>query len=173
MFRSNDFWSSYGPWTLKFGQIFSCHHFLSLWFEILTWFLVWECIITSYRWNLSRLNDFWPTYSRWALKFGQIFSCHHFISLWFEILTWFLVWECIIISYRSILKFIPVEWFLVNLVVGLWNLAKYLVVTTFLSLCFEILTWFLACGCMVISYQSSLNFVPIEWFWANLRTLNF
>jgi hypothetical protein len=21
---------------------------------------------------------FWPTYSRWALKFGQIFSCHHF-----------------------------------------------------------------------------------------------
>ena len=41
-----------------------------------------------------------------GLKFGQIFSCHHFISLWFEILTWFLVWECIIISYRSTLKFI-------------------------------------------------------------------
>ena len=39
-----------------------------------------------------RLNDFWPTYSCWALKFGQIFSCHHFISLWFEILTWILVW---------------------------------------------------------------------------------
>ena len=26
-FWSNDFWPSYGPWTLKFGQIFSCHHF--------------------------------------------------------------------------------------------------------------------------------------------------
>ena len=26
-FRFNDFWSSYGPWTLKFCQIFSCHHF--------------------------------------------------------------------------------------------------------------------------------------------------
>ena len=51
----------------------------------------------------------------WALKFGQIFSCHHFISLRFEILTWFLVWECIIISYRSTLKFILVEWFLANL----------------------------------------------------------
>jgi hypothetical protein len=52
-FRSapNDFWSSYGPWTLKFGQIFSCHHFISLWFEILTWFLVWECI--SYRSTLK------------------------------------------------------------------------------------------------------------------------
>ena len=50
-FRSNSmiFWQSYGPWTLKFGQIFSCHHFISLWFEILTWFLVWECIIISYR----------------------------------------------------------------------------------------------------------------------------
>jgi hypothetical protein len=35
-FRSNYFWPNYGPWTLKFGQIFSCHHFISLWFEILT-----------------------------------------------------------------------------------------------------------------------------------------
>jgi hypothetical protein len=112
-----DFWQSYDPWTLKFGQIFSCHRFISLWLEILNWFLVWECIIISYRsnWNSFRLNDFWPTYSCWALKFGQIFSCHHFISLWYEILTWFLVWECIIISYRSTLKFIPVEWFLANL----------------------------------------------------------
>ena len=47
-----------------------------------------------------------PRYGPWTLKFGQIYSCHHFISLWFEILTWFLVWECIIISYRSTLKFI-------------------------------------------------------------------
>jgi hypothetical protein len=45
----------------------------------------------------------------------QIFSWHHFISLWFEILTWFLVWECIILSYRSSLKFVLVEWFLANL----------------------------------------------------------
>jgi hypothetical protein len=48
---------------------------------------------------------------------------------------WFLVWECIILSYRSALKFVPVEWFL----------AKYLVVITFFSLWFEILTWFLVC----------------------------
>jgi hypothetical protein len=57
--------------------------------------------------------------------------------------------------------------------VGLWNLAKYLVVTIFFSLWFEILTWFLVCECIVISYQSCLNFVPIEWFWANLRTWTF
>jgi hypothetical protein len=58
-------------------------------------------------------------------------------------------------------------------VVWLWNLAKYLVVTTVFSLWFEILTWFLVWECIVMSYRSSLNFVPIEWFWANLRTLNF
>ena len=65
---------------------------------------------------------------------------------WFEILTWFLVWECIIISYRSTLKFFPVEWFFGQLTaVGLWNFAKYLVVITFFSLWFEILTWFWVC----------------------------
>ena len=26
IFSNNDRWPSYGPWILKFGQIFSCHH---------------------------------------------------------------------------------------------------------------------------------------------------
>jgi hypothetical protein len=34
--------------------------------------------------------------------------------------------------------------------VGLWNLAKYLVVTTFFPLCLEILTWFLVYKCIMI-----------------------
>jgi hypothetical protein len=44
-FRFNDLWPSYGPWTVKFCQIVSCHHFFSLCLEILTWFLihVYEC----------------------------------------------------------------------------------------------------------------------------------
>jgi hypothetical protein len=52
-------------------------------FEIWPNILVWVCIIISYRslWNSFRLNDFWPTCRRWALKFGQIFCCRHFISL--------------------------------------------------------------------------------------------
>ena len=87
--------------------------------EILTWYLVCRCIIISYRSSLRfvpvRSNDICLSYGPWTLKFGQIFSCHHFISLWFEILTWFLVWECITISYRSTLKFVPVEWCLANL----------------------------------------------------------
>ena len=73
---------------------------------------------------MFRSNDFWLSYGPWTLKFGQIFSCHHFISLWFEILTWFLVWKCIIISYRSTLKFVPVEWYLANLQplgFGIWR----------------------------------------------------
>ena len=55
-------------------------------------------------------------------------SCHHFFSLCFEILTWCLVYECIMMSYRSSLHFVPVHCFLAEL--WLWNLAKYLVVTT-------------------------------------------
>jgi hypothetical protein len=170
LFRSNDFWPSYGPWTLKFGQIFSCHHFISLiWFEILTWFLVWECIIISYRSTLNsfRLNDFWATYSHclhWALKFGQIFSCHHFISLWFEILTWFLVCECIVIlSYRSSLNFVPIEWFRANLRTFEFKLwSNIFSCHHFISLCFEILTWFLVFGTTMMSYRSSLAFVPTK-----------
>jgi hypothetical protein len=62
-----------------------------------------------------RCNDIWPSYGPWILKLGQIFSSHHFISLWFEILTLIVAWECIIICCRSTLKFIPVQWILVNL----------------------------------------------------------
>ena len=76
----------------------------------------------------------------WTLKFGQIFSCHYLFSLCLEILTWCLVYECIMMSYRLSLHFVPLQWFLA---LELWNLAKYLVVTTFFSLCLEILTLFL------------------------------
>jgi hypothetical protein len=60
------------------------HYDLRYWLDF--WY---ECIIivTDQLWNSFRLNDFWPTYSRWALKFGKIFSCHHFFSLWFVILS--------------------------------------------------------------------------------------
>jgi len=39
-FRSGPmhFWQSYDPWTLKFGQIFSCHHFVWLYLVKLTRF---------------------------------------------------------------------------------------------------------------------------------------
>ena len=36
------------------------------------------------------------------------------------------------------------------------------------SLCFEILTWYLVCGCIMITYRSSLHFVPVQWFFAEL-----
>ena len=41
------------------------------------------------------------------------------------------------------------------------------------SLCFEILTWYLVCGCIMISYRSSLRFVPVQWFLAELWPLDF
>ena len=56
---------------------------------------------------------------------------------------------------------------------GLWNLAEYLVVTTFFSLCLEILTWFWVYECIMMSYRSSLHFVPVQWFLTQLWPLDF
>ena len=56
---------------------------------------------------------------------------------------------------------------------GLWNLAKYLGVTTFFLLCLKILTWYLVYGCIMISYRSSSRFVLVQWFLAELWPLDF
>ena len=53
-------------------------------------------------------------------------------------------------------------------------------------LCFEILTWYLVCGCIMklqiiflvyecimMSYRSSLHFVPVQWFLIELWPLDF
>jgi hypothetical protein len=109
-----------GLWNLaKYLVVttFFCYawrYWLDFWYMSVEWWVTDQVYISF------RSNDFWPSYGPWTLKFDQLFSCHHFISLGFEILTWFLVWECIIICYRSTLKFVPVEWFLANL--QLWNL---------------------------------------------------
>jgi hypothetical protein len=86
-------------------------------FEILTWYLVCGCIMISYR-SILRfvpvhgfLAELWPL----DFKFGQMFSCHHFFSLCLKILIWFLVYECIMMSYRSNLHFVPVQWSLAKL----------------------------------------------------------
>jgi hypothetical protein len=51
----------FGSWTLKFGQIFSCHHIFSICLKILTWFLVYEYmyIIMRYRSNLHFVPVQW------------------------------------------------------------------------------------------------------------------
>ena len=52
---------------------------------------------------------------------------------------------------------------------GLWNLAKYLVVSTFFSLWFETLTWFLVCECIVMSYLQILSnsLLFLAYYWGN------
>ena len=89
-----------------------------------------------------------------------------FFSLCLEILTWFWVYECIMMSYRSSLHFVPVQWFLTQL----WPLDfEIFICHHFISLWFEILTWFLVWECIIISYRSNLKFVPVQWFLANLQ----
>ena len=79
--------------------------------------LVCGCIMISCRSDLRFIpvQWFWQSYGPWTLKYGQIFSCHHFFSLCFEILTWILIYECIMMSYRSSLHFVLVQWFLAEL----------------------------------------------------------
>jgi hypothetical protein len=60
-----------------------------------------------------------------GLKFGQIFSCHHFFSICLEILNWFLVYECIMMSYRSSLHLVLVQWILAELWTKLINIHSY------------------------------------------------
>jgi hypothetical protein len=66
------------------------------------------------------------------LKFGQIFSCHHFFSLYLEILTWF--FGILVYNDELQIKFTfcsgPMIFGQV-MALGFWNLAKYLVVTSF------------------------------------------
>jgi hypothetical protein len=140
-------------------------------------------------WDIDLLFGMWVYNDKLQIKFTfrsgpMIFGRVMALGLWnlakYLVVTtffryawryWLNFWYmCIMMSYRSSLHFVPVQWFLA---LGLWNLANYLVVTTFFSLWFEILTWFLVCEYVVMSYLSSLNFVPIESFWANLRTLDF
>jgi len=67
----------------------------------------------------------------WNLAKYLVVSPLYFTMIWdIDLIFWY---ECIIISYRSTLKLVPVEWYFANLVVGLWNLATYLVVTTFFT----------------------------------------
>ena len=170
MFQSNDFWPSYGPWTLKFDQIFSCHHFFFAMLGDIDLIFGMQVYNNKLQINLAFRSG--------PMIFGQVMA----LGLWnldkYLVVTtlfhydlgYWLDFGMRVYNHKLQINFeIPSGW----MIFGLWNLAKYLVVTTFFSLWFEILTWFLVCECIVMSCLSSLNFVPIEWFWANLPTLDF
>ena len=164
----------YGPWTLKFDQIFSCHHFFSLCLEILTWFfgiwvyndelqikftirsgpMIFGQVMALGLWNLAKYLVV-TTFFRYAWRY------------WLD----FLVYEYIMMSYRSSLHFVLVQWFFGRVMaLGLWNLAKYLVVTTLFhyDLRYWLDFWYES---IFISYRSTLKFVLVEWFLADLLLL--
>ena len=88
-----------GLWNLaKYLVITTCFQYdLRYWLDF--WYV-------SVYWISFRLNDFGLIYTPWIFNFGQIFSCHHFISLCFEMLTWFLVFGITMMNYRSSLAFV-------------------------------------------------------------------
>ena len=136
LFRFNDFWPSYGPWTLKFGQIFSCNHFFLLCLEILTWFLICGCIMINYRSRLRfvPVQWFFGRVMALGLKFGQIFSCHHFFAMLGDI---DLIFGILVFNDELQIKLTfrsgPMIFCRV-MALRLWNLTKYLVVTTLFAM---------------------------------------
>ena len=111
------FWPSCDPWTLEFGQIFSCHHFLRH-----AWIYLLEFGIWVYNDELQIKFTFHPgsmifgrvmALGLWNFAKYLVVSPLYFTMIWYAVLLFW--YECIIISYRSTLKFVPVEWFFVNL----------------------------------------------------------
>jgi hypothetical protein len=131
------------------------NHKLQIYFEICSGWMIFDQLTDGGLWNLAKY-----------LVVTTLF--HYDLRYWLDF--WYRVYD----HKLQIIFEIHSGWMIFGQLtgVGLWNLTKYFVVTTFFSLWFEILTWFLVCECIVMSYWSSLNFVVIEWFWANLRTLD-
>ena len=173
-FRSNHVWPSYGPWTLKLDQIFSCHHFVSLCLEILTWFLVYDCMVISYRCSLLFVPVQRFLAELWPLDF-EIYP--NIFLLCLEILTCFLVYECIMISYRSNLHFVPVQWFLAEFWLLDFEIWPNILLSSFF--CFamrgdiDLIFGTNAYECIMMSYKSSILFVPVQRFLAKIWCLNF
>ena len=136
MFRSNDFWLSYGSWTC----IFCSNVKLSgLFFEVL-WYID---LIFGMRLYLDELQFKLAFRSGrkifgWAMAlelvfFVQILRCPDLFLTSFDILTWYLVCGYIYMSYSLSSNFVPVEWLLAELwPLNLYFLFKFEVVRTFL-----------------------------------------
>jgi hypothetical protein len=141
-------------WSGHIHVVTSVTHFrnseikqLSPFFFVMLWdidliFGMW--VYTDQVYVLFRSNDFWLSMALgpWNLAKYLVFTT---LFHWFEILTLFLVWECIIINYRS--SEICSGWliFCQLTAVGLWNLGKYLVVITLFhyDLRYWLKKWFL------------------------------
>ena len=118
---------SHGPWTLKFAQIFSCHHFFSLCLEILTWFLVYECIMMSYRSFCSCPMIFGRVMALRIWNFAKYLLVTTFFAMLGVIYLIFGIWVYsdelqITFKFRSG----PMIFGRV-MALGLWHFAKYLV----------------------------------------------
>ena len=193
--------------------------------QILTWFLAWKSITMFYRLNLTfvtlhrflvkartldlvNFSDqfsglFFYMLADIDLSFGMEVS-HHVLQIEFEfcyapsifgeimdlglskfqwsnsfpdfpsirlqILTWFLACKSVTLTYRSSLIFVMLHRFLRNH--RPWDLVNFsdqTVPCTFCPKPLHILSWFLACKSIIMTYRSNWSFVAPHWFFAELR----
>jgi hypothetical protein len=121
----------------------------------------------SYSSSLYFVPVQWFLAELWPLDFGQIFSCHHFFFAMLGDI------DLRVYDHKLQINFeIRSGWMIFDQLtaVGLWNLAKYSVVTTLFHYDFRYWLDFLVWKCIIISYRSTLKFILVEWFLANLQT---
>ena len=118
------------------------------------WLLFFKVMIISL-WNLLQYHSIvrWAIQAQWA---------EPLVSLCLEILTWFLVYECIMMNYRSSLQFVPVQWFLAEL----WPLGFEIWPNILLSPLYFTMIWDidLIFGMRVYNHKLQIKFeIPSGW----------
>jgi hypothetical protein len=115
-------------------------------YDLRYWLYFWHMSVlwwaTDQVYILFRSNDFWLSYAPWTLKFGQYLIVTTLFAMLGDIDLTFGIW---VYNDELQIKFAfrsgPMN-FGRAMTLGLWNLAKYLVVTTFVWLYLEKLTRF-------------------------------
>ena len=102
-------------------------------------------------------------------KFQRSNSFLDFFSKHLQILTWFLACKSITMFYRSSLSFITLHWLLAKLLA--LKLTKFQQSNSFLQFFpkrLQILSWFLACKSIIMTFTSSWSFIAPHWFFAKI-----
>ena len=161
LFRFDDFWQSYGPWTWRNSK----NQFSGLFFVML-WHIQMIFSIQFYHDMLQIKFEFCSGSIIFCrvmdLGLGKIrkISFPDFFSPCFEILKWYLVYSFIMICYTSSSTIMSISLVLLEL----WPFMSVFSFPDFFLSCFELLNSKLIWSFNMKSYRSSLSFNTVNEF---------
>ena len=142
--------------------------------QILTWFLAWKSITIFYRSSLSFVTLHWFLAKLLPLKLSKFQWSNSFSDFFFKACKYWPDFQHV--SQSSWLKiafdfhYTPIFGEITDL-----GLSKFQRSNSFLQFFpkrLHILSWFLACQSIIMTYRSSWSFVAPHWFFAELRALD-